>query len=486
MVNYDYLRPPISLTLPGQLFESLMGHLFPGDGDEHGAIVLAGISQGSKGTRLLARELFLARNGADYVTGKRGYKMLRATFISDIIAKCRDERLVYLATHNHGGRHYVSFSPDDMASHRRGYPALLDITKGMPVGALVFAEEAVAGDLWMPNGKRFKLDHAIIIGNKRKVIRSKGEFSNFKSDLRYDRQSRLFGDRGQEILQSLTVGVIGVGGVGALLIEFLARLGVGHLIVVDPDRIDSTNLPRLPGATNLDAFPWLTRPGTPAFFKKIGARVCTPKVVYAERIARRANPAIKVTRLFKDVLDSKVIDPFRDCDYVFLAADKMQVRLLFNALVHQYLIPGAQIGSKVETDKESGKVIDVFSVYRPVTLYSGCLWCNGLINPKKLQEESLTPDQLRSQRYIDDTTVVSPSVIGLNAIGVSLAINDFMFYATGLLETDIELDFQRYQPLSRSMMLEKPRRDEECPECGFTMRSRFAKGDTRSLPNRGY
>ena len=39
-----------------------------------------------------------------------------------------------------------------------------------------------------------------------------------------------------------------------------------------------------------------------------------------------------------------------DCDYLFLAADTMRARLLFNAIVHQYLVPGVQVGAKVHED----------------------------------------------------------------------------------------------------------------------------------------
>jgi hypothetical protein len=52
-----------------------------------------------------------------------------------------------------------------MASHERGYPALLDITRGGPVGALVFAERAVAGDIWTPQG-RVALSYTTVIGSQ--------------------------------------------------------------------------------------------------------------------------------------------------------------------------------------------------------------------------------------------------------------------------------------------------------------------------------
>lgn len=482
---YETLKGPLSLTIPGGLYSRLHEHLFRGDHDEHGAIIGAGIAQGPRGVRLLARELTLARDGIDYVEGKRGYRMLKGEFVSEIIGKCRNERLVYLAVHNHGGHGYVAFSPDDMASHERGYPALLDIAQGMPVGALVFAEDAVAGDIWMPNGTRMSLEHATVIGATRKLLYPSKRTADNKINSMYDRQARIFGDVGQTVLGSLTVGIIGAGGVGALLIEFLARLGVGNLVVADPETIDLTNLPRLPGARRRDARSWLTSQKMPTFVQRVGKLLQTKKVNYGRRIARQAQTNIQYVGIARDVLDKGVIDAFKGCDFVFLAADKMQVRLLFNALVHQYLIPGAQIGSKVQVDKKTGVVVDIFTMHRPLTTYSGCLWCNGAINPFKLQEESLSQLQREQQRYVDEPTVTAPSVIALNALGVANAVNDFMFYATGLPQFIDRQEYQRNEPLTRKLVLEMPRKDSDCPECGSSSRSRLARGDGRALPTRG-
>ena len=66
------------LTIPTGLYKKLQEHLFPGDKDEHGAVILAGTCESERGLRLVARELHLARDGVDYVPGKRGYRMLKA------------------------------------------------------------------------------------------------------------------------------------------------------------------------------------------------------------------------------------------------------------------------------------------------------------------------------------------------------------------------------------------------------------------------
>jgi hypothetical protein len=147
---------PWRLVLPAAMKAKLFAHLFPGDSDEHGAVILAGVSQSDRGLKLVARELHLAVDGKDYVSGRRGYRMLKGEFIQSRILRARDLKLAYLAIHNHGGTTSVEFSSDDYASHERGYPSLVDIARGMPVGALVCARSAIAGDLWfeMGSGRR--------------------------------------------------------------------------------------------------------------------------------------------------------------------------------------------------------------------------------------------------------------------------------------------------------------------------------------------
>ncbi len=186
--------------------------------------------------------------------GKRGYRMLKAQFIQGQIMTCRDERLVYLAIHNHGGAGRVAFSSDDLDSHERGYPALLDISRGNAVGALVFAKGAVAGDIWLPGGGRVTLDRAEIIGRRRTVLRPAPVAGAAGADPRYDRQTRLFGDAGQAILSGARVAIIGLGCVGSLVAEYLARLGVGAFVLIDPDRLDPSNMPRVAGARRSDVW----------------------------------------------------------------------------------------------------------------------------------------------------------------------------------------------------------------------------------------
>jgi len=61
---------------------------------------------------------------------------------------------------------------------------------------------------------------------------------------RFDRTARLMGDAGLARLRAATVTVFGVGGVGSLAAEGLARSGAGRIILVDFDSICVTNVNR--------------------------------------------------------------------------------------------------------------------------------------------------------------------------------------------------------------------------------------------------
>jgi hypothetical protein len=278
--------------------------------------------------------------------------------------------------------------------------------------------------------------------------------------------------------------VIGAGGVGSILVELLARLGTGTIIVADPKRVALSNLSRLLAARRLDALAFLTDPVRPAWMQRLGQRFACTKVALAKRNARRADPAGVFVPIVGDITEPDVAAEFTECDYLFLAADSMQARLVFNALVHQYLIPGVQMGSKAPVDPKTGALGEVFSVCRPVTPECGCLLCNELISPSKLQDEIHTSAERRIQHYIDDDDVAAPSVITLNAITAAHAANDFLFYATGLTHANAVTDYRRFIARARDIRFDEPQALASCLDCGAHELSRRARGDGAELPTK--
>lgn len=211
-----------SLALPPWLWAELSHHLLD-DGGEHAAVILADQVRGPRGPRLLGRAFIPAVDGLDYVEGSAGYRSLSPEFVRDAMVRARDERLGYLAVHNHHGATAAGFSQIELASHERGYPALRRIT-GQLVGALVVTPEAAVGDLWLPGGAREALTEVVVPGSR--IVR-----------LGAQPQPPL----PRNAVAGLQVGVVGLGGIALRMAELLSGFGVSQLVLIDRHADEATD-----------------------------------------------------------------------------------------------------------------------------------------------------------------------------------------------------------------------------------------------------
>ena len=60
----------------------------------------------------------------------------------------------------------------------------------------------------------------------------------------FSRNELAYGQEGLDLLKDKTVSVLGVGGVGSFAAEALARTNIGHIILIDKDDVDITNVNR--------------------------------------------------------------------------------------------------------------------------------------------------------------------------------------------------------------------------------------------------
>jgi tRNA A37 threonylcarbamoyladenosine dehydratase len=112
----------------------------------------------------------------------------------------------------------------------------------------------------------------------------------------HDRTARLLGLEAMEALAGAHVVVLGIGGVGSFAAEALARAGVGHLTLVDGERIDPTNANRqlhalhgVHGENKAEAMaarlrlvsPALRVDAVPAFYSEENAALLVPDGVSA-------------------------------------------------------------------------------------------------------------------------------------------------------------------------------------------------------------
>ena len=163
------------------------------------------------------------------------------------------------------------------------------------------------------------------------------------TDDRFQRLKLLIGEENFFKLATSTVAVFGIGGVGSFAAEALARSGIGHLVLIDKDNVDATNINRQIHA--------------------LDTTIGRPKVsVMRERI-KQINPSAQVDTVQKFLLPGALVEDFFVCryDYVVDAIDTLSAKIF---LVEECTRRGIKIissmGAGNKLDPTRFKVSDIF------------------------------------------------------------------------------------------------------------------------------
>jgi adenylyltransferase/sulfurtransferase len=149
---------------------------------------------------------------------------------------------------------------------------------------------------------------------------------------RYHRQSLLpgFGERGQRQLLESTALILGCGALGTVSANMLARAGVGHLVIVDRDFIDLTNLQRQ------------------VLFDEQDLADDLPKAVAAKRKIAAINSQVKITAIVDDINHGNIERFAQGADILVDGLDNFETRYLANDLAVKNGLPyiyGGAVGT---------------------------------------------------------------------------------------------------------------------------------------------
>lgn len=137
---------------------------------------------------------------------------------------------------------------------------------------------------------------------------------------RYARNLGSVGWEGQITLLQSTVGVVGVGGLGGWIVEGLARMGIGRMILIDNDVFEENNLNRQAFCTE--------------------ANVGQPKVEAARQRVAEVNGAVEaVTHQVRVTSPAMMVDLLRGADVLVDALDALPTRLALQRAAQQLAVP---------------------------------------------------------------------------------------------------------------------------------------------------
>lgn len=236
---------------------------------------------------------------------------------------------------------------------------------------------------------------------------------------RFDRQVRAFGAAGQRAISALKILVVGSGGTGLATILQLAYLGATDLTVIDPDRVEVTNLNRLVGAG----------PGD----------VGMPKVGIAQRLVQSINPAATCRAVIGDIVDEEHARTIGGYDFTFLCTDSHASRAVVGQAAYQMLVPVIDMGVSITV--ADGCVSHITGRVQMLSPGLPCLACTGALDGEQVRRELLTPEQRAADPYIIGGQAPQPAVISINSAMASLATTMFLGAVAGV---PAEARFQRY------------------------------------------
>lgn len=128
--------------------------------------------------------------------------------------------------------------------------------------------------------------------------------------MRYSRQERFFGEEKQDLLKKKKAVIIGLGGLGSVCAELLARAGIGKLVLIDDDHITIDNLHRqsLYDEKDLGKF----------------------KVFAAEEKIRKINSEVEVKAFNQKISEETINSLIKNQDLILDCTDNLETRFLIN------------------------------------------------------------------------------------------------------------------------------------------------------------
>jgi ThiF family len=130
-----------------------------------------------------------------------------------------------------------------------------------------------------------------------------------------------------EVTEKLKVGsvaIVGLGGTGSYILDFVAKTPVEHIHLYDGDRFLQHNAFRSPGAPSVDEL-----------------QEELSKVAWFERIYSRMRKNIHMHDYY---VDESNVEELRDMDFVFIAADSGKAKRLIASKLEVWSIPFTDVG----------------------------------------------------------------------------------------------------------------------------------------------
>ncbi|MCY4149386.1 MAG: ThiF family adenylyltransferase [Gammaproteobacteria bacterium] len=404
---------PHTLSLTKSLYDDLRTHLYPDDGFESVAVMLCHSGIGKLGLRLMANQLMLVDTELCYErSSNRLCWPFASCFNPEKISEIDELGLSIMTIHSHPSG-FSDFSEIDDKNDCELFSSVCSwFDDDRPNGsAIMLPNGQILARLVNHAGKFTSIQTVSVIGEDISIWKQNSigrKVPSFGS-----RIAQTFGKGTYQLLRKIRAGVVGCSGSGSIVVELLSRNCIGHLVIVDPDDVETKNLNRVINSTKADA------------------RKKTPKVELLKRSVRRMGMGTEVDALKSDTRDRQVIEALADCDVLFGCVDSAEGRYHLECIASAYFIPYFDVGVNLESD-DMGNILQADAVSHYMHPNNTSLMARGGYTTEQVTAESWHRtnrgyyERQRVAGYLADISEDQPAVMSINMQAACLAFNDFI------------------------------------------------------------
>lgn len=284
--------------------------------------------------------------------------------------------------HNHLNSGWQDLSELDLVAERDRI-APLSAATGFPlIGFTMGIDGFLNARFWFHRKQRMPewcRKVRVVGGKAMDVFYNESKYIPYTRSTRLNRTIDSWGFEMQCKMARLRLGIVGVGSVGSMISETLARMGMTDITLIDQDRIKVHNLDRLVNAGSED----------------IGEQ----KVRVAAKYAKRAASAkeIRIRPIANSIENREALGVALDCDILFCSVDRPLPKDLLNQIAYAHCIPviftGIYFGNK--PDGRLSNANWSVSIHAPG---SRCLRCDGQYSSSDVIQE--VDGSLQNPEYV--------------------------------------------------------------------------------------
>ena len=400
----------VTLRLTQKDHDALRSHLLPGDGLEAVAVALCGRRRSRTRHALTVQEIVPIPYDECRVRTPD-----RVTWSTQRLIPLLDEAarrdLAILKIHSHPGG-YSQFSSVDDQSDADLFASVFGWTDSQfpHASVIMLPGGRLFGRGAMRDGSFQVLDSIVVPGDDLQfsIPSDTSRIAAFA-----ERHAQLFGAGTTNRLHQMTAAVIGCSGIGSPLIEQLARLGFGRLVLVDPDFVEERNLNRIVNSWREHAY--LKRPKVEAMARAIAAM----------------GFGTEVEIIHADLATPAAVKAVAACDVAFGCMDGVEGRHLLNRLAAYYVLPYFDIGVRLDADGKGG-ITEACGAVHYLRPDGSTLQDRNVYTLPQLKAAGLRRTDPKAYReqvragYIHGVEEDRPAVISINMQMASIAVNEFL------------------------------------------------------------